>query len=81
MISADYPSPVTVNGFSCRNCSDVARAQRNVDPADPAGGPFGIAKPDKAKAHQSVFDRAAVDAAVAARSADTTIGARIDLVG
>jgi hypothetical protein len=41
-ISGDYSSPVTVNGFSCRNCSDVDRAKRNIDPANPAGGPFGI---------------------------------------
>ena len=41
-ISGDYSSPVTVNGFSCRNCSDVDRAKHNIDPANPAGGPFGI---------------------------------------
>lgn len=41
-ISGDYPHPVTVNGFQCRNCSDVDRAKRNIDPANPAGGPFGM---------------------------------------
>ena len=41
-ISGDYSSPVTINGFRCRNCSDVDRAKRNIDPANPAGGPFGI---------------------------------------
>lgn len=41
-ISGDYSSPVTVNGFSCRNCSDVDRAKRNIDPANPSAGPFGI---------------------------------------
>ena len=41
-ISGDYSSPVRVNGFSCRNCSEVDQAKRNIDPANPAGGPFGI---------------------------------------
>lgn len=41
-ISGDYSSPVRVNGFACRNCTEVDQAKRNIDPADPAGGPFGI---------------------------------------
>lgn len=41
-ISGDYSSPVTVNGYSCRNCTDVARAEKNVDPANPSAGPFGV---------------------------------------
>jgi hypothetical protein len=41
-ISGDYSSPVTVNGFTCRNCSDVDRAKRNIDPANPSAGPFGV---------------------------------------
>lgn len=36
-ISGDYSSPITVNGFVCRNCSDVAKAEKNIDPADPTG--------------------------------------------
>jgi len=36
-VSGDYNSPVTVNGFSCRNCADVAKAEKNIDPADPTG--------------------------------------------
>jgi hypothetical protein len=41
-ISGDYSSPVRVNGFACRNCADVDRAKRHIDPANPASGPFGI---------------------------------------
>jgi len=41
-ISADYPSPVTVNGFSCRNCTEVDEAKKFIDPAHPKDGPFGI---------------------------------------
>jgi hypothetical protein len=47
-ISGDYSSPVTVNGFACRNCSDVDRAKRNIDPANPSAGPFGVNDPSKA---------------------------------
>ena len=28
-----------VNGYVCRNCSDVSLAKRNVDPAHPKAGP------------------------------------------
>jgi hypothetical protein len=41
-ISADYPSPVTVNGFACKNCTDVDYAKKHIDPAHPKDGPFGI---------------------------------------
>lgn len=34
-ISTDYPRPITVNGYLCRNCDDVADAKRNIDPAAP----------------------------------------------
>lgn len=41
-ISSDYSAPVMVNGFSCRNCSEVDQAKRNIDPSNPTGGPFGL---------------------------------------
>lgn len=41
-ISTDYPHPVTVNGFSCRNCTDVDYAKRHIDPAHPHSGPYNI---------------------------------------
>ncbi len=59
-ISGDYSSPVTVNGFVCRNCSDVDRAKRHIDPADPAAGPFGVNgshKPGKSENHFSAEAR------------------------
>ena len=28
-----------VNGYVCRDCSDVALAKRNIDPAHPKDGP------------------------------------------
>lgn len=41
-ISGDYPTPVNVNGFSCKNCTDVDFAKKHIDPAHPKDGPFGI---------------------------------------
>jgi hypothetical protein len=47
-ISADYPTPVTVNGFTCKNCTDVDMAKKHIDPSHPKDGPFGInADPSK----------------------------------
>jgi hypothetical protein len=31
-----------VNGYFCRNCTDVDYAKRNIDPQHPKDGPFGI---------------------------------------
>jgi len=41
-ISGDYPTPVNVNGFSCKNCTDVDNAKKHIDPAHPKDGPFRI---------------------------------------
>ena len=41
-ISGDYPHPVQVNGFTCRNCTDVDYANKHIDPAHPKSGPYGI---------------------------------------
>jgi hypothetical protein len=41
-ISGDYPTPVTVNGYSCKNCTDVDYAKKHIDPAHPRSGPYGV---------------------------------------
>jgi len=33
-----------VNGYQCRNCTDIDFAKRHIDPARPKDGPFGINK-------------------------------------
>ena len=33
-----------VNGYQCRNCTDIDYAKRNIDPQHPKDGPFGINK-------------------------------------
>ncbi len=37
--AVNYPAPVEVNGFSCRNCSEVSLATRGVDPQHAQSGP------------------------------------------
>lgn len=63
MINGDYPRPVQVNGFTCRNCTDVANAEKNIDPAHPRSGPFNSTpeldpgarmKPQKVNANAAV---------------------------
>ena len=54
-IGQNYPSPVTVNGFSCRNCTDVDYAKRHIDPAKPEKGPYGLNDPDRVQARQALI--------------------------
>lgn len=54
MTTVNYPSPVTVNGYSCKNCTDVDYAKKNIDPSHPADGPYGVnAKARAASARSS----------------------------
>ena len=41
-ISSDYLQPVYVNGYQCRNCTDVENAKKHIDPAHPKSGPYDI---------------------------------------
>ena len=40
--STNYPQPVQVNGFTCKNCTDVDYAKKHIDPAHPKSGPYGV---------------------------------------
>ena len=42
IVTTNYPQPVQVNGFLCRNCTDVDNAKKHIDPAHPRSGPYGI---------------------------------------
>lgn len=41
-VGTNYPTPVLVNGFLCKNCTDVDYAKKHIDPAHPKSGPYGI---------------------------------------
>lgn len=63
-ISTNYPSPIWVNGYACRNCGDVSLAQKNIDPAKPDAGPFGANQDKKTAAVEKLqkhFDAKAAD--------------------
>ena len=38
-IRSDYPRPIMVNGYVCRNCDDVSDAKKFIDPSKPKTGP------------------------------------------
>jgi hypothetical protein len=38
-----------VNGYVCKNCTDVDYAKKGVDPAHPKDGPNGVHAADRAK--------------------------------
>jgi len=40
--STNYSIPVQVNGYECRNCTDVDYAKRHIDPQHPQSGPYGV---------------------------------------
>ncbi len=40
--STNYPQPVQVNGYTCKNCTDVDYAKKHIDPAHPKSGPYGV---------------------------------------
>jgi hypothetical protein len=51
MATVNYPHPVTVNGFSCKNCTDVDNAKRHIDPQHPQDGPYGVNAPKTSGDH------------------------------
>jgi len=52
-IGGDYSTPVTVNGFLCKNCTDVDYAKKHIDPEHPKSGPYGINAKDDPSAKQT----------------------------
>ncbi len=34
-----------INGYQCSNCTDIDNAKKNIDPAHPQDGPYGINAP------------------------------------
>lgn len=41
-ISGNYTTPVQVNGYLCRNCTDVDYAKKHIDPQHPKSGPYNV---------------------------------------
>lgn len=75
-IGADYPTPVTVNGYSCKNCTEVDYAKKNIDPAHPKSGPFGInEKSDPSKVNNRSQEAVSLDGIFANISRQDNISA------
>lgn len=68
----NYASPVTVNGFSCRNCAEVDLAAKHIDPAHPKSGPNDVRAASDPSRNNTDPVRIA-----AARKAAETAGAQI----
>ena len=44
---SEVTTTTMVNGYACSNCTDVSYARKNIDPAHPKDGPFGVYAKDK----------------------------------
>src|SRR3569833_1745273 len=85
-VSTDYSTPVMVNGFSCKNCTDVDYAKKHIDPAHPKAGPYGVdaaSDPSLANKPSVTFDGAlkGLNALTAQTDtpAKTGLGAQLDV--
>jgi len=52
-VGTDYSTPVIVNGYRCKNCTDVDYAKKHIDPAHPKSGPYGIDAKDDPTVRQT----------------------------
>lgn len=65
--TVSYPTPVTVNGYKCANCSEVDQAKAHIDPAHPRSGAYDVnASTDPSR---SAADKARIMAANKATAA------------
>jgi hypothetical protein len=93
-VSTNYSTPVTVNGYTCKNCTDVDYAKKHIDPAHPKSGPYGIDAETDPTVKQTASvtfagalagmnaGRASQDAAnslLSDSAANTTAGAQLDI--
>jgi len=83
-INGDYPHPVQVNGFTCKNCTDVDYAKKHIDPAHPKSGPYGVnAATDPSQTKSVILGGAlkGLDQGVATPKAATaaTTGTQVDI--
>ena len=81
--STDYPHPVQVNGFLCRNCTEVDNAKKHIDPAHPKSGPYDInadTDPSNPKSFIQFGGSLSGTAATTAETAVAATGQRVDIL-
>jgi hypothetical protein len=76
MTTVNYPSPVTVNGYSCKNCTDVDYAKQHIDPAHPKDGPYGVDAKDHTPSTLASRPAVTFGGALAGVTANSTAGAQ-----
>jgi hypothetical protein len=83
MTTVNYPSPVMVNGYSCKNCTEVDEAKKHIDPAHPKDGPFGVnastQPPNPNDPHQKKADSATTATVAAATPLDPAVGRLVNI--
>jgi len=77
--STNYPQPVLVNGFVCRNCTDVDNAKKHIDPAHPRSGPYGIDAATDPTNPKGSIQRGGSRAGAATATAAQSIGQGVDI--
>jgi hypothetical protein len=83
-ISGDYASPISVNGYSCKNCTDVENAKKHIDPAHPKDGPYGVNAAESRERSPAVIFGGALaaldqDTGPRAQTAPAAVGGRLDI--
>jgi hypothetical protein len=76
MTTVNYPNPVTVNGYSCKNCTDVDYAKQHIDPAHPKDGPYGVDAKDHAPSTLAPKPAVTFGGALAGATASLAAGAQ-----
>jgi hypothetical protein len=74
--SVNYPQPVMINGYPCKNCTDVDLAKAHIDPQHPSAGPYGV----NAKADPSLAGKK-LDASTGAVTFGGSLGSNADNSG
>ena len=81
--SINYAQPIQVNGFLCRNCTDVDNAKKHIDPAHPKSGPYGINAESDPSNPKRFLQRGEGQAGTQAAGAVTAVpssGQRVDIL-
>jgi hypothetical protein len=67
-----------VNGYICRNCTDVDNAKKHIDPAHPKSGPYGV-NADTDPTNPKSFLQAGADQAASATGGIQPTGRLVDI--
>lgn len=81
-MSSNYSTPIQVDGYTCRHCTDVSYAKKHIDPQHPKSDPYDVnAEADPSRVAEAVVFGANAKASdlAAATPAATLLGAVVNL--